>query len=120
MKTKIISLKKTIVVWLVLLVMMITSTTAIATSYIGVSISKSGLKKSATSSSDSCVTVGAIISNKKGKVLASGENGIYSKNGYHTKSVSYTGLSSAYKAYGYAGRYDSKGTFKLYSQEKYY
>lgn len=114
MKPKLISSKKNIIVWMALILMIIASTTSIAATYVTVSKSKSGLKKSATASSESCVTVGAIIFDKNNKVLASGENGIYSKNGYHTKSVSYTGLTSAKKAQGYAGRYNNKGDFKIY------
>lgn len=120
MKSKLLSMKKNIMVWMVLSIMMIAATTAMAATYVTVSTTKSGLKKSATAVSDSCVTVGAIIYNKNGKVLASGENGIYERNGYHTKTVSYTGLSSAKKAQGYAGRYNSKGEFKIYFAEKQY
>ena len=120
MKSKIMSMKKRIMVWMVLSIMLIASTTAIGATYVTVTTSKLGLKKSATAESDSCVTVGAIIFNKKGEILASGENGIYGKNGYHTKTVSYTGLTSAKKAQGYAGRYNNKGEFKIYFVEKQY
>ncbi|MCM1498776.1 MAG: hypothetical protein NC124_09960 [Clostridium sp.] len=121
MKIKLLSCKKNIMVCLAFTVMVLSSITVMAaTSYLSVSINKSGLTKSATASSESCISVGAIISKKNGDFLASGENGVYSKNGYHAKEVSYTGLSSAYQVYGYRARYKSNGDIDVSGTYKYY
>lgn len=83
-------------------VSMIVSTTVMATLTLTCTVSKSLLKKSATAEAYSCAAVGCIIYGKNGDILASGENGYYNTNSYRTKTVSYTGLSSADYAYAYA------------------
>lgn len=81
---------------------MVLSTTAMAGVSVSCSVSKSGLKKSATAEGYSCAAVGCIIYGNSGQTLASGENGYYNSNSYRTKSVSYTGLSGADYAWAYA------------------
>lgn len=95
--------------------LMFVSTTVVA---VGVTCypSKSGLKKSAYAEGTACASVGCIIYTKKDKVLASGENGLWTQNKNRTKTVSYTGLSAAYKAYAYA--VNTKGASK--TSTKYY
>lgn len=78
------------------------STTALAAVSVTCSVSTSLLKKSATAEGYSCAAVGCIIYDSSGSSLASGENGVHSTNAYRTQTVSYTGLKSADKAWGYA------------------
>lgn len=100
--------------------MFITTSVAVvaATSYklvaVTGSVSKSGLKKSAEAQSKACAAVGCVIHQKNGSVLASGENGYYSLNKFHSKSVSYTGLKSAHNARVYAIHTSGQTASKTY------